>query len=233
MTSGLATIQQLHNTPDLPESDRAAAQAVASGIRDAKADNTRRAYACAWQRFQTWADTGGHQPLPATPEAVALYLGHLAAAGLSVASIAQARAAISHFHATAGMQKADNPTRHPLVAEAMKGWRNRAPAPKQADALTVDALTRVREVPARPTAWPRRTDGINGDCPTPGRPGSRHHRSPGRRRSPALRGRRPHLGRRGAVARRHGPDHGPEGQEPGSAGNRGSYNGHRPCLAGY
>ena len=146
MTTGLATIQQLHNTPDLPEFDREAAEAVASGIRDAKADNTRRAYASAWRRFQAWADAGGHQALPTTPEAVALHLGHLAADGLSVASIALARAAISHFHATAGMQKADNPTRHPLVTEAMKGWRNRAPAPKQADALTADALTRVREV---------------------------------------------------------------------------------------
>ena len=28
----------------------------------------------------------------------------------------------------------------------MKGWRNRAPAPRQADALTADALTRVREI---------------------------------------------------------------------------------------
>ena len=46
----------------------------------------------------------------------------------------------------AGMQKADNPARHPVVAEAVKGWRNRAPSPKQADALTADALARVREV---------------------------------------------------------------------------------------
>ena len=32
------------------------------------------------------------------------------------------------------------------AAEAVKGWRNRAPAPRQADALTSDALARVREV---------------------------------------------------------------------------------------
>ncbi len=109
MAIGLATIQQLHNTPDPPEFDREAAEAVASGIRDAKADNTRRAYASAWQRFQEWAGAGGHQALPATPEAVALHLGHLASAGLSVASIAQARAAISHFHATAGMRRPTTP----------------------------------------------------------------------------------------------------------------------------
>ena len=32
------------------------------------------------------------------------------------------------------------------MAEAVKGWRNRAPAPKQAAALTADALAQVREV---------------------------------------------------------------------------------------
>ena len=44
------------------------------------------------------------------------------------------------------MQKSDNPTLHPVVSEAVKGWRNRAPAPRQAGALTADALARVREV---------------------------------------------------------------------------------------
>ena len=145
MSSALDTVSQLHDSPELSPHDREAAQAVASGLRDAKADNTRRAYASAWQRFQAWADAGGHQSLPSTPQAVALYLGHLAASSKAMASIEQARAAISHFHAAAGMQKADNPTRHPLVAEAVKGWRKQATAPKQADALTADALARVRE----------------------------------------------------------------------------------------
>ena len=146
MTSDLATIPELRDPLQLPERDREAAEAVASGLRDAKADNTRRAYASAWQRFQAWADAGGHMVLPTTPQAVALYLGHLAADGKAITSIEQARAAISHFHAAAGMQKADNPTRHPVVTEAIRGWRNRAPAPKQAYALTADALARVREV---------------------------------------------------------------------------------------
>ena len=146
MTPDLTAIPQLHNTLDLSRPDREAAEAVASGLRDAKAENTRRAYASAWRRFQEWADAGGHRTLPAMPQTVALYLGHLAAAGRSMSSIEQARAAISHFHAAAGMQKSDNPARHPVVAEAMKGWRNRAPAPRPAGALTADALARVREV---------------------------------------------------------------------------------------
>ena len=124
MPSDLVTIRQIHNPLELTERDREAAQAVASGLRDAKADNTRRAYASAWLRFQAWAEAGGHPTLPASPQAVALYLGHLAAEGKAIATIEQARAAISHFHAAAGMQKSDNPARHPVVAEAVRGWRN-------------------------------------------------------------------------------------------------------------
>ena len=112
MTNDLATIPELCDSLQLPERDREAAQAVASGLRDAKAGTTRRVYASAWQQF------------------VAFYLGHLAASGRSIAAIQLARSAISHFHAAAGMQKDNNPARHPVVAEAVRGWRNRAPAPK-------------------------------------------------------------------------------------------------------
>ena len=147
MNSYRTAVQQLPAMNiDLAERDREATQAVASGLRDAKAGTTRRVYASAWRRFLIWAQAGGHPALPATPQSVALYLGHLAAEGKALSTIEQARAAISHFHAAAGMQKSDNPARHPVVAETMKGWRNIAPAPKQADALTADALARVREV---------------------------------------------------------------------------------------
>ena len=74
------------------------------------------------------------------PQAVALYLGHLAAEGRSLPSIELARAAVSHYPVAAGVQKSDNPARHPVVANAVKGWRNRAQAPRQANALTSDAL---------------------------------------------------------------------------------------------
>ena len=40
--------------------------------------------------------------------------------------------------------------RHPAAAEVLKGWRNQAPAPKQADALTTDALARIRETACLP-----------------------------------------------------------------------------------
>ena len=85
MTTDLPMVPHLPGPLELAERDREAAEAVASGLRDAKAASTRRAYASAWRQFQAWA-------------------------------------------------------------EAVRGWRNRAPDPKQADALTSDALARFREV---------------------------------------------------------------------------------------
>ena len=101
MTIGLAVVQQLHNTLDLPERDRGAAEAVAAGLREAKAGNTRRAYSSAWQQFRTWAEAGAHPALPA---------------------VQQACSAISHFHAAAGMGKGDNPALHPVVSMAPRYW---------------------------------------------------------------------------------------------------------------
>ena len=47
------------------------------------------------------------------------------------------------------------------MAETVKGWRNQAPAPKQADALTSEALARIRET----ARLPRR--GCGGRMETP------------------------------------------------------------------
>ena len=74
----------------------------------------------------------------------------LAADGKAMATIEQARAAISHAHAAEGTAKGDNPARHPVVTETVKGWRNQAPAPKQAGALTAEALARIRETARLP-----------------------------------------------------------------------------------
>ena len=158
MTTDLATIPQLPGSLELTGPHREAARAVVSGLRDAKAASTRRSYASAWKQFQAWADAGGHPALPAPPQIVALYLGRLPAEGRSLSTIELARAAISHYHAAAGMQKSDNPARHPMVAEAATGWRNRAPAPRQAD-----ALARVREV----LRLPRRGRGGGQSHPRP------------------------------------------------------------------
>ena len=69
-----------------------------------------------------------------------------------MAGVGLARGAICHFHATAGMQKADKPARHPVVAEAVRGWRNRAPAPRQAAALTWGDVELWADAPGHPMA---------------------------------------------------------------------------------
>ena len=148
--SFLATIRPLEQDLDLSQQDQDAAQAVAAGLRDAKAANTRRAYASAWKLFCDWTVLTGRQAMPAAPQNVAIYLGHLAAEGKSLATINQARAAISHTHAAEGISQNENPARHPVVAETMKGWRNQAPAPAQVDALTAPALARIRETARLP-----------------------------------------------------------------------------------
>ena len=149
-SSFLATTVHLQKGLEVSTSDRDAAQAVAAGLRDAKAPNTRRAYASAWHMFFEWTILTGRPAMPSDPQTVALYLGHLAADGKTTATISQARVAISHAHAAEGISQTENPARHPVVAEAIKGWRNVAPAPQQADALTAEALARIRETARLP-----------------------------------------------------------------------------------
>ena len=92
MTTNPSPLQHIPEDLSLAPRDRSAAEAVATGLRDAKADNTRRAYASAWRRFEQWANDRNHQTLPAAPESIALHLGHLMAEGMSMASVDQARA---------------------------------------------------------------------------------------------------------------------------------------------
>ena len=52
--SALATIAQVHDRMELPACDREAAEAAAG--RDAKAENTRRAYGRGWAAFTAWTE---------------------------------------------------------------------------------------------------------------------------------------------------------------------------------
>ncbi len=132
--SVLATIDQLRGSLVLSAHDEEAAQAVAAGQRDAKAANTRRVYTSAWHEFNVWALANGRQSLPAEPQTVALHLGRLAADGKAMATIEQARAAISYAHVAEGTAKGDNPARHPVVADG--------PGPGPRDCPAVPAWTR-------------------------------------------------------------------------------------------
>ena len=61
----LTTTDAIEQDLDLSNSDQGAAQAVAAGLRDAKAANTRRAYASAWHTFCDWTILIGRQAMPA------------------------------------------------------------------------------------------------------------------------------------------------------------------------
>ena len=116
----------------------------------AQAPNTQRAYLTAWEVFFNWTVLTDLLSMPAAPQTVVLYLEHLGAVGKSIATISLARAAISYAHTTEGIATGDNPARQPVVADEMKRWRNKAPAPQQVDALTADALAQIRETARLP-----------------------------------------------------------------------------------
>ncbi len=151
--SGRAASTGLRATKNL--SDRYI-DAVAAAVRRSQSPATRRAYAGAWTRFREWAEAEGVQWLPAEPLTVAAYLAHRAAAGLSVASLAMDRKAISHHHRAAGHP---TPTRVEGVRQTFAGLRNQAAEagcnePRQARGLTAEALAAIRRTAHRPRSGP-------------------------------------------------------------------------------
>ena len=98
-------------------------EAVAAAVAESQRPSTRKAYTGAWERFQAWAQGEGVRSLPAEPLTVAAYLVHRDAVGLSLASLAMDRKAISFFHRRAGLP---TPTACEGVKMAIAGVRNRA-----------------------------------------------------------------------------------------------------------
>src|SRR5690606_34664216 len=72
--------------------------------RQAKAENTLRAYRSDWAHFEEWCSRQGLAPLPAAPATVALYITALAEAGRTVSTIRRRLASISAVHQAAGHQ---------------------------------------------------------------------------------------------------------------------------------
>lgn len=95
-------------------------QAVAEYITRAKAQNTLRAYRQDWAHFEGWAQENGYSALPATPQAVAAYLAHLAEAGYRVSTIERRASSIAVAHRAAGFT---SPTDSELVRTVRQGIR--------------------------------------------------------------------------------------------------------------
>ncbi len=137
--------------------------AVTAAVRHSQRPATRRAYAGAWNRFRAWAEAEGVRSLPAEPLTVAAYLAYRADAGLSVASLAMDRKAISHYHLAAGHA---TPTRVEGVRKTFAGLRNRAAEagrnePRQARGLTAEGLEAIRRTAHQPRSGPTgRTESV-------------------------------------------------------------------------
>ncbi|MBZ0116142.1 MAG: hypothetical protein K8H88_04090, partial [Sandaracinaceae bacterium] len=78
------------------------AQAFADAARS---ERTRDAYRYQWARFEVWCEAHALVPLPASPATVALYLSAWESEAVSVATLAQAQAAIAKRSASRGTRR--------------------------------------------------------------------------------------------------------------------------------
>lgn len=109
-------------------------------IEAAKAENTRRAYRSDWRHFETWCRASGLQPLPATPDAVALYITALTA-DHKAATLQRKLTSITKAHQAAGFPSPAG-MQHAVVSETMKGIRRTlgTAQPGKEPLLTADIL---------------------------------------------------------------------------------------------
>ncbi len=91
-----------------------AAPRVRAYLRNTRAPATYRAYASDWRDFEVWCQHCVRMSLPAQPETVMLYIGHLGAAGKQISTITRKLAAIAQVHRLAGFE---SPTEHRGVRE--------------------------------------------------------------------------------------------------------------------
>ena len=121
---------------------------VAMLLASSQAANTRRNYAKEYQAFSSWCAERGLEALPATPDTVAAYLAHLAAAGKMVSTIRGARAGIADAHRQAGHENAASHAGVLLVVAGMARLDLRPQT--QARPLTAEALAAIRATACTP-----------------------------------------------------------------------------------
>ena len=85
-----------------------------------KSEATRKAYRSDIRHFQDWCTDHALQALPASPEAVADYLAHLADKGLKASTIGRRLAAVRYAHKLAGLA---TPTDSEHVKATLRGIR--------------------------------------------------------------------------------------------------------------
>jgi integrase len=117
-------------------------------IRASKAKNTLRGYESDWRDFCNWCHWHNVRSLPASPQAVAVYMAECAE-HLKPGSVQRRLNAIAEAHKVAG---AESPTSAGIVRNTLKGIRRtRGTAPVQkAPTLTPDIRAMVAAAGARP-----------------------------------------------------------------------------------
>jgi integrase len=113
---------------------------LASGAAEQSlAPSTKASYASDWRDFSTWTGTHGFTVMPATPQAVALYLADLAAeAGAAMKTLERRLASISLAHRSAQLE---DPTKAVLVEKTMSGLRRTYGRPqRKAAPITVERV---------------------------------------------------------------------------------------------
>lgn len=120
------------------------AQAAAGFASKGKAESTLKVYRRDWSAFAAWCDARGLQSLPAAPEAVALYITHLAQQDRKPATIERKLVGISQAHKHGRLP---SPTTAVVVRETLKGIRRSlGVAQEQKAPLAVSELRRVLDV---------------------------------------------------------------------------------------
>lgn len=131
---GLAAPSPVNAMPELAT----IAQSAQKYEESSEADNTTLAYGKQWDAFAAWCLSKERSDLPAAPETLCLYLAACADAGLSVATLGVAKAAITQRHEKAGHS---SPCNAPGVKAVWKGIRRRlGVAPNQKHPLDADQL---------------------------------------------------------------------------------------------
>ena len=133
---------------ELTETDAAR---ITEALQKSRADNTRRAYRSTWRAWQEWAESHGHQPLPASTAGVAAYLAERAAHGAAAATLNAIRAGISATHRDHDLP---DPTDNQGIQQMLKGLRREAAGKGrgQAEPLTVEdvaAIIATASIPRR------------------------------------------------------------------------------------
>ncbi len=142
---------------DVPEDDGGEANTLARSdlanldavLGHEIAENTRRSYETQWRRFVEWAQEKRVPALPADPTHVAVYLAErLEVHGHRPATLRAAASAVSYAHRAADL---DDPCASLEVKTALKSAARKAGRDqRQAEALTSEALQKIRETALLP-----------------------------------------------------------------------------------